>query len=132
MEQSKFAPWPEPPARIADKWPDGFPKEGSEEFNSLIARWSASIRSHIGNYLQRELSLIDACEITGHTRDVFREYFSGNYGHGPYEEVSSRYYNGVFGYAPEDIFWKMDGSLDERSEKLRHLFHRLHARAHHE
>ena len=131
MRDDLYYPWPLPHPSVARKWPNGFPAEDSEEFRMLVYQWSLFFRVNIAGYLERELSTIDCLEITKHTRDVVREIFMGNCQVDPYGEVSYRYYLNVFGYLPEEVHASI-GDDDEVSPLPQILFHRLHARAHHE
>ncbi len=132
LSNNTVNPWPQPPEHIAKDWPNGFPLDESKEFNELAYKWGIGIAEYISSQIERELSIIDLYEIVRHTRDVCREYFSGSYSLGPYEEVSYRYFLGVFGYFPEEVTDKLDGPYEERRKTTQVLFHRLHAKAHHE
>jgi hypothetical protein len=132
LSNNTVNPWPQPPERIAKHWPDGFPADGSKEFNELAYKWGTSVSQSISRIIERELSTIDLYEIVRHSRTILREYFSGSYNLGPYEEISYRYFLGVFGYFPEEVIDKLDGPYEERMKTTRELLHRLHAKAHHE
>jgi hypothetical protein len=79
MINDHFQSWPQPPDCIAKHWPEGFPVDGSKEFNELAYQWGHGISKYISNMIERELSTMDLYEIVRHTRDMLREYFSGSY-----------------------------------------------------
>ncbi len=110
MQQQPASSWPVPPPRIAAKWPDGFPEDGSEEFNRIAYGWGLAGCRYLSTYLGRELSTIDRYEIVRHAQDILRQYFSGNYELGPFEEMFTRYLDNLFGFLPYEAEQMIGGN----------------------